>query len=275
MSVDRCFESNRHSDTRLLADPKGRRAPHAGFSLTRPAMLRYPPALLPRTSPNLARMMSSLSHSSHGPRLTHIDESGRPTMVDVAKKSPSERTATARGRIFVPRIAYELITTASPSPADANSERPASPLEHARAKSKAKGDALTVAQLAAIMGCKRTSDLIPLCHPLPLSHISVQLYPEMHRPSEIARSAVRTPPGGGESGHEAPGEPRYSILCSATVRCEGKTGVEMEALTAVSVGLLTVWDMLKAVAGKEMVIGEIFVSHKAGGKSGDFVRTSS
>jgi cyclic pyranopterin phosphate synthase len=113
-----------------------------------------------------------------------------------------------------------------------------------------KGDALTVAQLAAIMGSKKTADLIPLCHPLNLTNVAVTLTPEA--PKE----------------HTG----RYSIVCCATVTSEGKTGVEMEALTAVSVGLLTVWDMLKAVAGKEMEIGGILVSHKAGGRSGDFHR---
>ena len=139
-----------------------------------------------------------------------------------------------------------------------------SALDEAKRKARSKGDVLTVAQLAAIMGCKRTSDLIPLCHPLQLSHISVKLYPELHHSdtdnlgnATEARS-LRSP---------------YSVLCVASVSCEGKTGVEMEALTAVSVGLLTVWDMLKAVAGKEMVIGDILVERKAGGKSGDFERS--
>jgi molybdenum cofactor biosynthesis protein MoaC len=120
----------------------------------------------------------------------------------------------------------------------------------AQSKARSKGDALSIAQLAAIMGCKRTSDLIPLCHPLPLSHVSVVVTPEAERTG------------------------RYSIFCRATVCSESKTGVEMEALTAVSVGLLTVWDMLKAVAGKEMLISDIIVERKTGGKSGDFVRKS-
>jgi len=132
-------------------------------------------------------------------------------------------------------------------------------LEKAKAKACAKGDVLTVAQLAAIMACKRTSDLIPLCHPLSLSHISVTLTPEI-LPDRNTADALS------EQNH------LYSILCRATVTCDGRTGVEMEALTAVSVGLLTVWDMLKAVAGKEMVIGEILVAQKSGGKSGDFIR---
>lgn len=102
------------------------------------------------------------------------------------------------------------------------------------------------------MGAKRTSDLIPLCHPLALSHVAVILTPEIHIE---------------DKNHES-----FSISCSATVSCEGKTGVEMEALMAVSVGTLTVWDMLKAVAGKDMIIGDIMVTRKEGGKTGDFIR---
>ncbi|KAL7285567.1 hypothetical protein ACG7TL_000671 [Trametes sanguinea] len=184
-------------------------------------------------------------------------------MVNVAHKEPTSRYATATGRIIIPKIAYDLITGASieddgndPSGAEAAS------LREAKAKTRSKGDVLTVAQLAAIMGCKRTAELIPLCHPLQLSHISVTLEPEaMLRTASDASSASA---GQGFPGctRSDTGKPQdeplvYSIVCRATVSCEGKTGVEMEALTAVSVGLLTVWDMLKAVAGKEMVIGEI------------------
>ncbi|TFY82146.1 hypothetical protein EWM64_g1868 [Hericium alpestre] len=189
------------------------------------------------------------------PKLTHIDDNGRPSMVDVSQKQPTSRMATATGRIYLPRVAYDLVTSSStPSPTDANI---LPSLEKAKAKARAKGDVLTVAQLAGIMACKRTADLIPLCHPLPLSHVSVTLMPEEHAHEDAAPSAHGL---------------RHSIICRATVSCDGRTGVEMEALTAVSVGLLTVWDMLKAVAGKEMLIGDVLVSHKAGGKSGDFIR---
>lgn len=222
-------------------------------------------------------------------------------MVDVSPKAPTKRTATASGRIYIPKIAYDLITppdarataaarfcsagfSGATSQPQQGSEELAE-LEKAKAKAQSKGDVLTVAQLAAIMGCKRTSDLIPLCHPLQLSHISVRLLPEYHSfrtglPSSASFTSASTPPN---DDNEATSEDRsledrprpshYSVMCQATVSCEGKTGVEMEALTAVSVGLLTVWDMLKAVAGKEMVIGEIVVERKQGGKSGDFVRT--
>lgn len=164
-------------------------------------------------------------------------------MVDVSDKNSTRRSATAVGRIYISETAYRLVT--STYPAQPNG---ADPLVE---KAQKKGDVLTVAQLAAIMGAKKTSDLIPLCHPLALSNISVTLTPE-------------------PSPSHAEGRP--SILCQARVSCDSKTGVEMEALSAVSVGLLTVWDMLKAVAGKEMMIGEIYVSCKSGGHSGDFMR---
>jgi len=173
-------------------------------------------------------------------------------MVDVSDKQPTRRSATASGRIYIPAPAYELVTSSYPTEA-AKTTPPNEQL--ALEKAKRKGDALTIAQLAAIMGAKATSNLIPLCHPLALSKIDVTLVPEHH--------------GTIQADHETL---RHSILCTATVCCEGKTGVEMEALTAVSVGLLTVWDMLKAVAGKEMEISHITVTHKSGGRSGDFDR---
>lgn len=169
--------------------------------------------------------------------LTHIDKTGRPVMVDVTAKGVTKRSATACGRIYVPRKALDLILS-DPISAEAKSLSPA------QEKARKKGDVLTVAQLAAIMGCKKTSELIPLCHPLSVTNIEVKL--------EADASSL-------------------SILCNATVSCAGQTGVEMEALTAVSVGLLTVWDMLKAVAGQEMTIGEIKVIAKSGGKA-DYTR---
>ncbi|KAJ7109937.1 hypothetical protein C8R44DRAFT_833510 [Mycena epipterygia] len=178
-----------------------------------------------------------------------IDNTGRASMVDVGDKVPTKRTATASGRIYIPEIAYELVTSTYPASEHAGPK--ASPSHIAASKARRKGDALTVAHLAAITGAKQTSSLIPLCHPLALSNISVVLSPEMSASDRGAR--------------------RYSIMCRAMVSCEGKTGVEMEALTAVSVGLLTVWDMLKAVAGQEMEIGEIMVTEKTGGTH-DFVR---
>jgi len=190
--------------------------------------------------------MSTSSNAK--PHLTHIDSTGRASMVNVADKQPSKRSATATGRIYIPQVAYELITSSTATDAAADGRE-----AQAIAKARGKGDVLTVAQLAAIMGAKRTSDLIPLCHPLALSHISVSLTPQVF---DDVQNETKS----------------FSILCTATVSCEGKTGVEMEALTAVSVGTLTVWDMLKAVAGKEMIIGDIKVTRKEGGKSGDFTR---
>jgi len=186
------------------------------------------------------------SSSAHPPRLSHLDNSGRASMVDVGAKALTNRTATASGRIFIPKVAYELVTSTYPEAQELIQNSTS-----AAAKARRKGDALTVAHIAAITGAKHTSTLIPLCHPLALSNISVVLSPESS-----------------SSGRDAE---RYSIVCRATVACEGKTGVEMEALTAVSVGLLTVWDMLKAVAGQEMEIGEILVIAKTGGNN-DFVR---
>lgn len=193
-------------------------------------------------------------------------------MVDVSAKAPTKRTATASGRIYIPRVAYELITE---PPDKIDVDAPLDALEQAKRKARAKGDVLTIAQLAAIMGCKRTADIIPLCHPLQLAHIAVRLYPETHqRVAESARLALDVPNQSADSSGRASEAPRsvFSVRCVASVTCEGKTGVEMEALTAVSVGLLTVWDMLKAVAGREMVMGEIAVVEKQGGKSGDFKR---
>jgi len=169
-------------------------------------------------------------------------------MVDVSEKFVTKRSATAEGRIFITPLAYDLITS-DYSDEKSQIDENAGALEKAKAKVLRKGDTLTVAQLAAIMASKRTSDLIPLCHPLSLTKVDVRLTPEVTEDTN-----------------------RHSIKCTATVTCQGKTGVEMEALTSVSVGLLTVWDMLKAVAGKEMMIGEILVTQKSGGRSGDFSR---
>ncbi|TFY72408.1 hypothetical protein EVG20_g576 [Dentipellis fragilis] len=239
---------------------RGKKEKHAGLPTRSSSLTRAKPVpshmIMPASFSLRQIRHSSTSNTPSPPKLSHMDDAGRPSMVDVSKKQPTKRTATATGRIYLPRIAYELITPTSSAPA--SSDISTSPLlEKAKAKARAKGDVLTVAQLAAIMASKRTSDLIPLCHPLSLSHVSVTLTPEDH-PED-----ARNPKTHGLC---------HSVLCKATVTCEGRTGVEMEALTAVSVGLLTVWDMLKAVAGKEMVISDIFVAHKAGGKSGDFIR---
>ncbi len=154
-------------------------------------------------------------------RITHLDAAGRPRMVDVSAKSDTAREATAKGSVYMNPQTLSLVVSGG----------------------VAKGDVLTTAQLAGIMAAKRTSELIPLCHPLPLTGIEVSLEPD---------------------------EARAAIDITATVRTTAKTGVEMEALTAVSVAALTVYDMAKA-AQKDMRIGDIRLVRKRGGKSGDIV----
>lgn len=207
-----------------------------------------PMAIMASSSPNVptARYLST-KISPSAPVLTHIGSDGRPNMVDVGDKEVTSRSATASGRIVLNSGAFNLLTEDAnnsqiPSTLDGSdkAQQQKSPitetgsdpeseveLEKAKRKARSKGNVLITAQLAAIMASKQTSALIPLCHPLPLTNVKVELNLEPET---------------------------SSVLCTATVRCDGKTGVEMEALTAVSVGLLTVWDMLKAVAGKEMIV---------------------
>jgi cyclic pyranopterin phosphate synthase len=152
-------------------------------------------------------------------KLSHIDESGAARMVDISAKSETKREASASGHIAMNERARIAM-------AEGNGP---------------KGDVIGAARIAGIMAAKRTSDLIPLCHPLPLSGMTIDFMPD-------------------ESG----------CTVAATVRTTGRTGVEMEALTAVSVALLTLYDMLKAV-DKHMMISGIRVLAKSGGKSGDWV----
>ncbi|MFZ0548303.1 MAG: cyclic pyranopterin monophosphate synthase MoaC [Candidatus Promineifilaceae bacterium] len=156
-------------------------------------------------------------------QLTHIDEAGQARMVDVGYKPDTERVAVARGAVSMKPDTLQLIIEGNMK----------------------KGDVLTVAQLAGVMAAKKTSDLIPLCHPLLLSHIDVRCEPNT-------------------------AESRVDI--EATVRLRGKTGVEMEALTAVTVAGLTIYDMAKAV-DRTMQITEVRLVHKSGGKSGTFTAT--
>jgi cyclic pyranopterin phosphate synthase len=156
-----------------------------------------------------------------GPEITHVDASGQARMVDVSHKPPSERWAVARGAVI---MSPETLATV-------------------RAGDLKKGDVRAVAELAGVMAAKRTSELIPLCHPLQLAHVEVKV----------------------ELSEEIPGA---SIM--ATVRALGPTGVEMEALTAVSVAALTVYDMVKAVE-REARITDIRLIEKHGGTSGDVV----
>jgi cyclic pyranopterin phosphate synthase len=152
--------------------------------------------------------------------LTHFDDQGRAVMVDVSAKESTQRTATARGSVVMAASTLAAITGGN----------------------VAKGDVLAVARLAGIMAAKRTSDLIPLCHPLAIAAVSVDLVPDPALPG---------------------------IAIAATVKLNGRTGVEMEALTAVSVAALTVYDMCKAI-DRAMRIEAVRVVHKAGGKSGTF-----
>lgn len=154
------------------------------------------------------------------PRLTHVDESGAARMVDVSEKDVSRREASAAGRVLISPAVVALL----------------------RGEGMPKGDALATARIAGIMAAKQTSTLVPLCHPLAISGVSVDL--------EVLDDAV-------------------AIV--ATVRTTDRTGVEMEALTAVSVAALTVVDMVKAV-DKRAVITDVRVAAKSGGRSGDWSR---
>jgi cyclic pyranopterin phosphate synthase len=156
-------------------------------------------------------------------KLSHLDEAGRARMVDVGDKPESARTATAEGIVRMSREAFEQVA----------------------AHAIAKGDVLAVAEVAGVMAAKRTGELIPLCHPLPLDVVTVEarLVPEL--------------PG---------------VAVTATAKVTGRTGVEMEALTAVSVACLTVYDIVKAI-DREMVIEGVRLLSKTGGTRGDWRRS--
>jgi cyclic pyranopterin phosphate synthase len=156
--------------------------------------------------------------------LTHFDAAGQAHMVDVGAKQETHRIAVATGNIKMKPETLAIIVSGSAK----------------------KGDVLGIARIAAIMASKRTSDLIPLCHPLALTKVAVEFEVD---------------------------EPNATVNCRAQVETYGKTGVEMEALTAVQVGLLTIYDMCKAV-DRGMVMSNIRVMEKHGGKSGDWSATS-
>ena len=153
---------------------------------------------------------------------THFNEQGRAKMVDVGEKPISQRTAVAAGRVLVNEKTFALIKSGGMK----------------------KGDVLTVAQIAGVMGAKRTPDIIPMCHPILMDGIDLDLRLD---------------------------EQKLSIEIRAAVSCDGRTGVEMEALTAVSTAALTVYDMCKAVQ-KDMVITDIRLVRKTGGIHGDYTR---
>jgi len=169
------------------------------------------------------RAMSSipLPPASPAPSLTHFDAQGQAHMVDVSAKAETHRIARASGTIRMLPATLALIAGGTAK----------------------KGDVIGVARIAAIQAAKRTAELIPLCHPLPITRVAVEF--------EIDAAT-------------------NSVRCTAQVETLGRTGVEMEALTAVQIGLLTVYDMCKA-ADRGMVMGEIRVLEKHGGKSGDWV----
>ncbi len=161
--------------------------------------------------------------------LSHVDPQGRARMVDVGAKDETSRLAVAEGRVLMQR----------------------STLDQIEANTLKKGDVLTTAQLAGVMAAKRTHELIPLCHPLAISHIDLELSLE-----RLAADGSASADGFGGA-----------VRVRASVRCEGKTGVEMEALTAVSVAALTIYDMAKAV-DRGMRISDVRLRHKRGGRSG-------
>lgn len=154
---------------------------------------------------------------------SHFDDTGNAHMVDVGDKAVTKREAVAEGRVLCAPETLALIVSGGLK----------------------KGDVFSVARLAGIMGAKQTASLIPLCHPLPLSHVSVELWAD---------------------------ESENAVCIRATCRTDGKTGVEMEALTAVSITALTVYDMVKAVQ-KDMIIDRVQLVKKSGGKSGTFTST--
>lgn len=154
--------------------------------------------------------------------LTHFDDDGRARMVDISAKDDTPRRALARGRVVMSAKAFNIAKTGGGP----------------------KGDICAVAQLAGVMGAKRTSDLIPLCHPLPISGLKVVVEAD---------------------------EALSAFVVTAEVKTNGKTGVEMEALSAVTTACLTVYDMAKAL-DKSMVIEDVVLVEKTGGKSGDYQR---
>lgn len=160
--------------------------------------------------------------------LTHFDENGNARMVDVGDKEVTKRIAVAEGKIIVCKNVYDAIKN----------------------KEIKKGDVLTVATTAGIMGVKKNFEIIPMCHILNITNAKIEW----------------------DVNGTANADGLYEIKCICTVKCEGKTGVEMEALTGVSIALLTVYDMVKAI-DKTMVIKDICLIEKDGGKSGHFIKS--
>jgi cyclic pyranopterin phosphate synthase len=156
--------------------------------------------------------------------LTHLDSNGKARMVDISEKETTSREAIASGKVFMKSSTLDMITEGR----------------------MPKGDVFAAARIAGIQAAKRTSELIPLCHQIPLDSVKIEFLPDLEN---------------------------ECVCVEATVRCSWKTGVEMEALTAVSVAALTIYDMCKAV-DKEMEISEVSLLKKTGGKSGEFIKGS-
>ncbi|KAJ2159461.1 hypothetical protein GGF46_003005 [Coemansia sp. RSA 552] len=173
-------------------------------------------------SPIFMPMRAFIGSRSAKSAFTHIDDAGNASMVDVSDKEPTLRTAIARGRVLMNKETFDLV----------------------RQDKIEKGNVLNVAQIAGIQGAKNCSQIIPLCHPIAITKVSVDLKLTKY----VASSG-------------------YAVEIESQVRCKGETGVEMEALSAVSAAALTVFDMCKAVS-KHMRIGDIRVVEKTGGKSG-------
>ena len=185
---------------------------------------------------NSPQNTSSFNASGGTSGLTHFDAQGQAHMVDVAAKASTHRIAVAQGRITMLPATFALI-------------------EAGTAK---KGDVLGIARIAGIQGAKKTSDLIPLCHPLALTRVAIDF---------IADKPINTPATAENISKNSLNT--RSITCTATVETVGQTGVEMEALTAVQVALLTIYDMCKAV-DRGMTMTDVRVIEKHGGKSGSF-----
>lgn len=153
-------------------------------------------------------------------KLTHLNQNNHPTMVDVGSKEITQRIAIARGSIYMSKEAYQMTI---------------------EQKTK-KGPVIQTAIIAGIMGAKKTSELIPMCHPISINSVNLDVEYD---------------------------EKKHKISLIATLKCDGKTGIEMEALTSVSIGLLTIYDMLKAI-DKGMRMSDISLEYKSGGKSGEY-----
>lgn len=200
-----------------MTEPKNTPNAEAPFAST----ARQPPGGVPQAGA-----------SPVGAGLNHFNADGQAHMVDVGDKAETRRVAIAQGTIRMQRATWELI----------------------RAGNHRKGDVIGIARIAAIQAAKRTADLIPLCHPVPLTHVDI----------EFGDAPVSA---GAETGS---GAATHGIECTALVECVARTGVEIEAMAAVQIGLLTIYDMCKAV-DRGMVINHVRVRRKEGGRSGEFV----